>query len=568
MTDIEELISNDYKNDLTLEQIKILIDTFPYDIKNNDDLLKYTSKIKKLYGFVLKKSDLIKIYNYLKLDDINLKNLIIKKKMKSDSGIISITVFTSGTPEYIDNDGKLIIGKISCKSNCYYCCNEKPSNENNYIQQPRSYLYNEPGVKRANLNNFDPIKQINSRIKSLINMGHDIDKLEILILGGTWNSYPELYQEQFIIKIYYAVNTYYDIIKRDINNLDYEIEQNETAIIRIIGLTLETRPDCINLEEIKKFRRFNCTRIQLGVQHTNNDILKIINRGHTIEDSYNAIKLLKNNCYKIDIHIMLNLPFTTPEIDEKMLEEVLYNPNLNVDQYKIYPCAVIPFTIIKKWFDEGKYKPYDDLTLYNLIKEFKKKIQNYKRLNRIIRDIPSTYISGGYSDKYVNMRQLLQDDMKLNNWSCNCIRCKEIKNNNDITNIRLNVDMYEASNGIEYFISIVSDKYLIGFLRLRIRIRIKDDDNNNNNILPILHNSSLIRELHVYSNLLKVNTINNNNSMQHKGYGTMLLKKAEELTLENNLHKIAVISGVGVRNFYRKFNYNLIDTYMIKELII
>ena len=238
---------------------------------------------------------------------------------------------------------------------------------------------------------------------------------------------------------------------------------------------------------------------------------------------------------------------------------MLYDPRLQVDQYKIYPTAIVPWTKIKKWHEEGSYIPYDDLKLYELIKNFKQKVQKWKRLNRIIRDIPSTYISGGYSHKYVNMRQLLQNDMKKNNWSCRCIRCREVGNNivnqNDI---KLNIEDYDGSDGKEYFISYETDNYLIGFIRLRL-------SKNNENRLEILKDMALIRELHVYSNL---NNVGNNieESMQHKGYGKKLVFEAERIALENGYKKMAIISGTGVRNYYKKLGYQLEDTYMIKKL--
>ena len=362
------------------------------------------------------------------------------------------------------------------------------------------------------------------------------------------------------------MNIYFDSEpKRPKKTLEEEIEINETSQIHIIGLTLETRPDTINIEEIANFRRYNCTRIQLGVQHTNNYVLKKINRGHTIESAYDAIKLLKNNCYKVDIHIMPNLPGASYDIDKAMLEEILYDQRIQVDQYKIYPTAIVPFTKIKKLFDEGSYIPYDDILLYELIKDFKKNVQKYKRLNRIIRDIPGHYIEGGYSTKFVNMRQLLQDDMRLNKWSCKCIRCREIKGNiTSIDRIKINIEKYTSSDSDEYHISVDTDcdnNYLIGFLRLRLN---KEDDNTNQ-VLHSIKGCALIRELHVYSNLNSVGD-NIDGSLQHKGFGKQLVAKAEELAKENGYHKIAIISGTGVREYYKKLGYKLIDTYMIKNI--
>lgn len=539
-----------------LNNFKSQYETF----ETKKDVIIFQKNMQRKYKISLSNCDLVKLYEELKIDNIKIKNLIIKKKQKSDSGVLVITVLTSAHPEYIDEDGNRQIGKFSCKHDCAYCPNEKAHEGNNWTDQPRSYLFSEPAVLRANDNDFDPIKQMNARLSTLKEMGHALDKLEIIVLGGTWSEYPEQYRDDFITKLYYSANIFNNIYKRDILSLEEEIEINENeSNIHIIGLTLETRPDTINLDEIKKFRKYNCTRIQLGVQHTDNSVLKKINRGHNIECVYEAIKLLKDNCYKVDIHLMPNLPGSSYEMDVKMLEDSLYDPRIQVDQYKIYPTAIVPWTRIKKWYEEGSYVPYDDLKLYELIKNFKQKVQKWKRLNRIIRDIPSTYISGGYDHKYVNMRQLLQNDMKKNNWSCQCIRCREVGNNkvND-EDVKLIVQQYDGSDGKEYFISYETDKYLIGFIRLRL-------SKNNENRLDILKDMALIRELHVYSNL---NNVGNNidESMQHKGYGKKLVLEAEKIALENGYKKMAIISGTGVRNYYKKLGYKLHETYMIKLL--
>jgi ELP3 family radical SAM enzyme/protein acetyltransferase len=570
-TDIEDIHKNDHKEYKESSIFNSLMENIANEFEDNidnfktiSDIDKFKKNIQRKYKYTISNAEFIKIYKYLNLENQQLRNLITKKKCKSNSGVLVITILTSAHPKYIDEDGEVKTARFSCKHDCAYCPNEPAHKGNNWVAQPRSYLYSEPAVLRANANGFDPIKQMNSRISTLINMGHIPDKLEVIVLGGTWSEYPRNYQDSFITDIYYSVNIYFDNEpKRSKKTLEEEIEINETSKIHIIGLTLETRPDTINISEISNFRRYNCTRIQLGVQHTNNSVLKKINRGHTIECAYDAIKLLKNNCFKVDIHIMPNLPGSSYDIDKKMLEEILYDQRIQVDQYKIYPTAIVPFTKIKKWFDEGTYIPYDDALLYELIKDFKKNVQKYKRLNRIIRDIPGNYIEGGYSKKFVNMRQLLQDDMKLNKWDCKCIRCREIKGNKVvIDNIKINIEKYKASDSDEYHISFDTNcdkNYLIGFLRLRL------NKEENKNILDCVKGCALIRELHVYSNL---NSVGNNieGSMQHKGFGKKLIAKAEEIAIENGYAKIAIISGTGVREYYKKLGYNLIDTYMIKFL--
>ena len=556
--DIEDIIkSPDSK--LNEEQISIIKNEL---IKNDfDSTFEFIKNIRKTFKINCSKIDLIYIYNSFGYEDYNLKKKLIKKIQKSQSGIISITVLTSGTPEYTNSNGERIKGTFSCLHNCSFCPNEKPSADNNWTQQPKSYLYTEPAVLRANQNDFDPIKQMNSRISSLSRMGHEIDKIELLVLGGTWSEYPKEYQDEFITNLYYAANVYFDDVKRDVLTLEEEISYNEIAKIHIIGLTLEMRSDSININEIKRLRRFNCTRVQLGIQHTNNEVLKMNNRGESIEKTIQAIKLLKNNCYKIDGHLMLNLYGSSVDKDRIMLNEILTNPDIQLDQLKIYPCAIVPFTKIKDLFDSGIYIPYDDSFLYDLIKEFKMKITKQFRINRIIRDISGHYISGGYSQQFASIRQNLEKDMRLNGWSCQCIRCREIKDNyNNREDINLDIMEYIGSNGNEYFISFETSKYLIGFIRLRLNY------DKTSKILPVLENAALIRELHVYSTLSNVGNNDKEYSLQHKGYGKKLLMKAEEIAKSNGFNKMAIIAGTGVRNYYKKFGYELEETYMTKAI--
>ena len=543
-----------------IEDLIIIKDEFIKQ-KDNFDLKNFTKDIKLKYKLNCKKSDLVKMYNDLGYENYDLKKQIIKKIQKSQSGIVSITVLTSGTPEYTNANGERVKGTFSCLHKCSFCPDEKPSADNNWIQQPKSYLFTEPAVLRANQNDFDPIKQMNARITSLFKMGHNVDKIELLVLGGTWSEYPKEYQEEFITALYYSANVYFDEPKREMGKLEEEINNNESAKIHIIGLTLEMRSDSICMKEIERLRRFNCTRVQLGIQHTDNEVLRMNNRGEKIETAIRAIKMLKNNCYKIDAHFMLNLYGSSPEKDRLMLNEILENPDIQVDQLKIYPCAIVPFTKIKELYEQGLYIPYDDSHIYELVKEFKMKIKKYFRINRIIRDISGHYIIAGYSQQFANMRQLLTNDMKKNNWSCACIRCREVKSNFvDYNDVKLNIITYNGSNGDEYFISYETEKYLIGFIRLRLNY-----ETDNTKIIPVLSTSALIRELHVYSNLSNVGE-NNDNSHQHKGFGKSLVLKAEEIAKQNNFNKIAIIAGTGVRNYYKKLGYSLIDTFMVKEI--
>jgi len=446
------------------------------------------------------------------------------------------------------------------------------------IAQPRSYLSTEPAVLRANRNKFDPILQIYDRFKALDNCGHEVDKIEVIVLGGTWDHYPYDYRENFIKDIYYAINSLKDrnLIK---TNLSSEIKYNElNSESRLIGLTLETRPDCVTLKQIKQLRKFNVTRLQIGVQHIDDNILNLIERGCTTNDTINATNMWKQNGGKIDWHLMPDLPGSSVEKDKEMFKKIFqvndicrvsknhykYNlkyPELQADQLKIYPCEVTDWTKIKEWYDNGTYQPYSDDVekLIEVIVELKNNIFPWIRLNRIIRDIPNMNIIGGNST--TNLRQLIlqRDDV-----NCKCIRCREVKNNFEkIENAELFIREYNGVHSKEYFISYESpdQKILYGFLRLRINYT------NENIIYKELYNCAFIRELHVYGKVVRHDDKITKN-VQHYGFGSKLMKKAEEIVLENNIKKIAVISGVGVRQYYQeKHDYKLVKNYMIKELL-
>ena len=529
--------------------------------------------------------------NYLYFKNIEDNNLLtdfsIRKIGKSHSGVSVITVLTSPFPKYIKEDGTEVVQKFSCGKDCAYCPKEEAREENNWVEQPRSYISSEPAVSRANRNNFDAVAQFFDRANALELCGHPIDKIEILILGGTWSHYPQKYKEQFCRDIYYSANIFNLGKMRERLSLEKEIEINETADVRIIGLTIETRPDCINKRELIELRNYGVTRVQIGIQHLDDDILTLINRRCSHEDTVKSIELLKSNCFKIDIHIMPDLPGTSPEIDKDMFDKFLSHdivsispnpdsgenlnikydidyPELQVDQWKIYPTMVTRWTKIKEWYDADLYKPYSEEDngnkLIELLIDVKQKVFPWIRLNRIIRDIPSTEIYGG-TDK-VNMRQDIHKIFKSKGYICNCIRCREVKTQKYTPeDIELVVREYHASNGIEYFISFESKDRtkLIGFLRLRINYH-KDKI-----FFPELMNCSLIRELHVYGQLVKHNEKCNGNS-QHFGFGKRLLKHSEKISKTYGIRKIAVISGVGVKDYYKKQGFKMVKTFMIKDI--
>jgi len=496
--------------------------------------------LQRKYKLVVKKSQLLHVYNtLLTTNDIKpdhiLRRLLQKKAAKSESGVLVITVLTSPYPSFTDVEtGKKQTQRFSCKWNCYYCPNEPG--------QPRSYLHDEPAVLRANQNHFDAELQFIERAATLAAIGHPVDKIELLILGGTWASYPQQYQEEFIRDLFYAANTFYERTnKRPRMTLKQEQEENESALCKVIGLTLETRPDCINENEIRLFRKYGCTRVQLGIQHTDDNVLKQVNRESTRNDAVKAIKLLKNACYKIDIHLMPNLPGSNLEMDEKMFTDVLYSEDLQVDQWKIYPCEVVPWTVIKKWHENGKYVPYHETDLFELLMKIKAQVHPWIRLNRVVRDIPSQYISGGIDSP--NLRQTLLLTMKQRGTSCRCIRCREVGRNmhrhvdkHGNSTSKLMLREYKASNAREIFISIESpdEQTIMGFLRLRLC------DPNMANQFPELNGAAFIRELHVYGQLIATSDRINRNS-QHQGFGTQMMKHAEYIAVSDLLFIIYLL---------------------------
>lgn len=604
--DIEELnkkydriISTNYieVTDEIARNMKQLVIDVIYAIKKNKGSplsQKYLKDISRLHDFSGKNSVIFQAYQKLvdaddpdvSISDMeDLRNTLKIKRCKSQSGVLVITIFTSPYPEYIDKTtNERVKQKFSCHWNCAYCPAEP--------DQPRSYLKGEPGVLRANKNNFECVKQMWDRMKTLYTIGHNVDKLEVLVLGGTWVSYPLEYREEFVRDIYYAANTFWDAgnSRRPPEALEFEKRQNQTARTRVIGLTLETRPDTIDADEIKRLRSYGCTRVQLGVQHLNDNILQQINRRCTTAQTIKAIKLLKDACFKIDAHFMPNLPSSTPELDRDMMVDKLLgmktpiiqrnlcsssedeehefwqlsHPEFQVDQWKVYPCAITPWTDIEKWYKEGTYKPYSEEALVDILLDMKTLIFPWIRLNRIIRDIPTDYIIDS-SDK-PNLRQELAHILEAEGKRCNCIRCREVKGANWNGDYCIRVRRYDASEGIEYFIAAESRdaNVLYGFIRLRIC-------QPNTDAFPELEGCGLIRELHVYGQLHNVG--HTSNHVQHKGIGKKLIAIAERVAYQTHGRtSIAIIAGEGTKKYYEKNGYTE-DTsgegsFMIKKLMM
>jgi ELP3 family radical SAM enzyme/protein acetyltransferase len=563
--EIEDLLLNNknekeniIKNQDIYKSIILEIYSWIYNEKHINIKKEFNKKYLKLlhkYRIYCKKN--ILVYFYRKMIENNeienssiMWSLIQKKPSRNMSGVCVITVLTSPYP-----DGQT----FSCKHNCYYCPNEP--------DQPRSYLKSEPAVARANRNKFDAILQMNDRLHSLMINGHEIDKLEIIIEGGTYTEYPKKYLENFHRDLVFAANTYFSKVNREPFDIETEIYLNAKAKVRIIGICIETRPDAliddVGESWLKNFRKWGVTRVQLGVQHTNNEILNTVNRGHTYQQACQAIKYLKDNCFKVDIHLMPDLPGSTPELDKEMFDIVYNTPDLQPDQIKVYPCEVVPWTVIQKWFQKGLYKPYaqtNERALLDVVKYAMETCPPWIRLPRVIRDIPLHYIEGG--NMYPNLRQMLMDELDKEGKITMDIRARECGRNPEynIKNAIYLIREFESNDGIEYFISLESkdEKCIFGFIRLRLPSKYPDQ------VFKCLYNKALVRELHVYGNLIPVG-FQKNKEAQHKGTGKKLLNIAENISYKKGYDGIAVISGIGVMDYYKKNGYEYIDTFMIKK---
>ena len=521
------------------------------------------NRISKIYGILPSKYHIKTIYEKYYTDiplNNTFKRCLIKKAMRSLSGVLVSTVVLR--PDV-----------FSCPQKCSYCPTE--SNLEGTLTQPKSYLSTEPAMLRALLYNFDIKGQIWDRITTYIKTGNIqqstvSNKMEIIVSGGTWESYPYEYRQQVMRDIYWAANTYEfkdTPNNRDSLSIEEEITINETSKYRVIGLTLETRPDFITRKSIKDYRKWGVTRIQIGVQHYSDDILRKINRDCYTADTIKSLILLKAMGFKVVCHLMPDLPGSSKELDLWMFKEAIENPDVQYDDVKIYPTAVCkssnPNLIVKSdildWYNAGLYTPYAETNLNDLVDVliwYKSNVQPWIRIQRLVRDIPGHSIEVGYN-KVSNLRQIIQDKMekmkvvqknsildKLFSYfglknnkdkflKCKCIRCMEIGDKDkSVSNIRLVVREYVASKGREYFISVETNsynsikyyKYLITYYLTYIFTgketfwsgdldayngligfcRLRIDPNPGSDIFKVLENCALIREVHVYGNSIGV----------------------------------------------------------------
>jgi elongator complex protein 3 len=426
---------------------------------------------------------------------------------------------------------------------------------------PMSYVGTEPATKIAQSFEYDAYYQVKSKLSQLYQRGHNVSKIELVIVGGTFPFMPEIYQREFVKKCFDALNN-------DISStLEESIIKNEYAEIRCVGFTVETKPDYCKEQHVDLMLKLGITRIEIGVQTLEENIYKLINRGHNLTDVKNSFQIARDCGYKIVAHMMPGLPGSTTESDINSFKLLLENDSFKPDMLKIYPTLVLKNTGIYKMYMNGKYNAYTEDELVNILVEVKKIIPPWVRIMRIQREIePSDIIAGS---KKGNIRQIAMKKLKELGTKCKCIRCREaglqkLKNFNQQEIILNRID-YFASRGKEVFLSMESkDKSLLfGFLRLRnIPFSHRKELNNNNK-----KNSAIIRELHVYGQVVDVGQKNNSLSFQHNGLGLHLIEEAEKISKEEfQVDKLSVISAIGTRAYYKKLGYIQNGPYVTKQL--
>jgi elongator complex protein 3 len=523
---------------MTEEVIKELIEYLK--IYNDINKVKYIFSQK--IGRVLKNIEILK---YLEKNEEELIKILRSKKVRGASGIFTVAVMTKPS-------------KCPKEEPCSYC----PGGIN--YGTPQSYIGKEPALMRAIQNNFDPYKQVMQRLFQYVNMGHTPSKIQLIIMGGTFPAMDLDYQEWFVTRCLEAMNDFPYSKPYRWTSLEEAQRKNEKSNIRCIGITMETRPDWAKEIHVDRMIRLGATLVEIGVQTLDDEILRKVKRGCTTKDTIEATRILRDSGLKVGYHMMPGLPGSNFDKDLEDLRRIFEDEDFKPDYLKIYPTLVVEGTELYKEWLEGKYKPMQTEDVINLLIKAHKYFPKWVRISRIQRDIPANIIVDGV--KKSNLREEFEKRLKEMGLKCKCIRCREIGllkiKEGEIPDINpsIKIEEYNASKGIEFFISVEDKDYLIGFLRLRIPSEYAHRKE--------VKNAGVIRELHIYGPQVPIGK-KFDDAYQHRGYGTMLLKKAEDIVLnEFNLKNIVVLPGVGVRDYYRKRGYRKIlnSPYMIKKL--
>lgn len=424
---------------------------------------------------------------------------------------------------------------------CLYC----PS-----LRVPQSYTPKSPPVLRAHLLNYDPYKQVQARLKAYKLMNHPTDKIELIVMGGNFPEYPTRYKNWFIKRCYDAMNNKTSSTLRAAKKL------NEKAKNRCVALCIESRPDTLikNNEAINELLSYGCTRVELGVQAIDDKIYKRVCRSHGVQEVIDATFELKKAGFKIGYHMMLGLPGSNSEKDLKMFKKLFSDARFKPDQIKIYPCQVIKGAKLVSLHKQGKYKPYSQKKIQELIIKIMKIIPNYCRVMRVMREIPPDYLVAGTIR--IDLRRDIEEEIKKRKLKINEIRFREIgfaMRDKGVVNrtLRIKITKYRAAEGQEYFLEIVNkDNILFGLCRLRVQ-----------------GGQAFIREIHIYGQSLAIGQKAKQKTIsQHRGLGKKLIAEAERIVKRHKIKTLSIISGVGVRQYYKKLGYRLVGDYMMKGL--
>lgn len=499
-----------------------------------DNLGQYKRIWAKDLGRLPKHSELLAAYQQLvrkkKLSPTpRLRQIFHTRRGRSLSGVSPMAVMTK---PYL------------CPGHCLYCPQEEG--------MPKSYLSDEPAAQRAKMNNFDPAKQIKSRLRQLTKTGHPTSKIELIVIGGSFSAYPQDYKISFFKDMFDTLNGQVS------QNLQQAQLNNETADHRVVAISVETRPDLITPDEVILMRSLGVTKIQLGVQAFDEEILKQANRGHGLDEVAQATRLLRDAGFKICYHFMPNLPGSTSDKDVAMAKIMYQDPRFIPDYLKIYPTQVIPNTGLHHLWQQGKYQTYSEDDLKSVLKHIKKITPPWTRIDRLVRDISKQWVSSGTEKS--NLRQVIQQEMAKKGHTCQCIRCREVRHHQEPTAPDILRRSYSTLGGEEIFLTWETDRYLYSILRLRL----PEEDNP---LFPELKDAALIREVHTYGKSLALSQ-HQSDQAQHQGLGRQLMHQAENIARRHGYSNIAVISAIGTRPYYRRLGYHLQGEYMVKSLLV
>jgi elongator complex protein 3 len=514
-------------------------------IKDKEELHKFKIRLSSKYGFkkIPKDSEiLVNLPKILSRDEKErIFSILRKKPMRTISGVAVVAVMTS---------------PASCPHGKCIPCPGGPERNT-----PQSYTGYEPAAMRAINNNYDPYLQTKNRLLQLQIVGHPADKIDFIVMGGTFTARSIYYQEWFIKRCYDALN------KKDSKTLEEAKKLNEIAPHRCIGLTIETRPDWCRIQHIDNILYYGATRVELGVQTVFDDVLYKMGRGHTVTDSIHATKLAKNSGLKVCYHMMPGLPGSTPDIDIESFRTIFNDSKFKPDMIKIYPTLVVKGTKLYEMWKNKEYEPLTDEKAIELIAKIKEFVPKWVRIQRVERDVPANQIEAGV--KKSNLRQLVEEKMKRRRKKCNCIRCREvghkiikkqIKEPISKDNIKIRTTYYQASDSWEIFLSLEDEKNdaIIGYLRLR--------DINESHRFELQKPCMMIRELKILGQEIPIGK-RTEYGWQHRGYGKLLIEEAEKICREKFDKKdLFVLSGVGVKTYYRKLGFRNNGVYLSKTL--